>query len=53
MLHSSQVVKSKVEESNNYKIEQGLSTEEFYKRLDQILGFLNDSDYFKLWFDLS
>lgn len=50
---SVKVVKSKVEQSNNYRIEEGLSTEEFHKRLDQILGHLNDSDYFKLGFDLA
>lgn len=52
-LGGGKAVISNVEQSKNYKIEQGLSTEEFYKRLDQILGVLDESDYFKLGSDLS
>jgi hypothetical protein len=43
-----------IEKNNNkYYIEEGLSKEDFYKRLDDILGIISSDDYFKLGCDLA
>lgn len=48
------VEKYYVEQNNNkYEIEKGLSKEEFYIRLDEILGIISSDDYFKLGCDLA
>jgi len=39
--------------NNNYEFEKGLSKEEFYIRLDEILGIISSDDYFKLGCDLA